>query len=138
MSVVHIDIDMSKVKSVLDSDELWKFAAKEWHKAYYDYVPHESNLLRNKVDVRPKEIEHQASYSHFIYEGIMYADPKYKVGGFTSDGSVFWSRPGVKKVKTYRPLIMKNGCEQWDVKAKQDKKDLLVVESMQEWIKRNI
>ncbi|MDY3928804.1 MAG: hypothetical protein SOZ34_05505 [Clostridia bacterium] len=37
-----------------------------------------------------------------------------------------------------RTLHMKNGTRLWDVKAQQDKKDLLVVQSMQNWIDRNL
>lgn len=114
MSTVEVKIDMSAIKAVIKSDELWKFAANEWHKAYFDYVPHDTNMLRNNVEVKPKEIEHESPYSAWIYNGIN------------------------TKAKPRRPLILKNGCAKWDVKAKQDKKDLLVVRSMQEWIKKNI
>lgn len=137
-STTEIHIDLSRVKTQLQSDELWKEAANTWHTAYYDYVPHDTNMLRNNVEVKPKEIEHESPYSRYIYRGNLYVDPKYKKGGFTADGSVFWSRPGVRKKKTGTALVMKNGCAKWDVKAKQDKKDLLVVRSMQEWIEKNI
>ena len=43
------------------------------------------------------------SYGHYQYEGYIYEDPVYHVGGFT-DGSRWWSRKGVKKVKSDRPL----------------------------------
>mgnify|MGYP004653755657 FL=1 len=138
MSTVEVKINMSAIKAVIKSDELWKFAANEWHKAYFDYVPHDTDMLRNNVKIKPKEIEHESPYSRYIYRGNLYVDPKYKKGGFTADGSVFWSRPGVRKKKAGTALVMKNGCAKWDVKAKQDKKDLLVVRSMQEWIKKNI
>lgn len=113
-STTEIHIDLSKVKKQLQSDELWKKAANAWHTAYYDYVPHDTNMLRNNVEVKPKEIEHESPYSAWIYNGIN------------------------TKAKPRRPLILKNGCAKWDVKAKQDKKDLLVVRSMQEWIEKNI
>ncbi len=136
---IKLKLDFSKVNQTLKSDELWKFAATEWWRAYYDYVPHDTNRLRQSVHIRPKEIEHYAPYSLVIYKGIIMVDPQYKVGGFPINGGVDWfSRRGIKKVASGRQMKLKNGSRLWDVKARQDKKDLIVVKSMQGWIEKNL
>lgn len=140
MNVTVINkIDFSAAMRKIQSNDFWKFAAHEWWRLYYDYVPHDTNNLRNKVRIKPKEIEHSAPYANFIYRGALMADPKFNVGGFTGDGGITWfSRPGIKKVKTNRMLKMKNGTRLWDEKAKQEKKDLLLIKSMQKWIDKNL
>lgn len=132
-------IDFSKAKSLIESDEFWKYAAHEWWRLYWDYVPHDTDSLRNKVKIRPKEIEHYMPYARFIYRGVLFVDPKFHVGGFTNNGGIDWfSRRGVKKEETKRSLRMRNGTRLWDEKAKQEKKDLLLAQSMQKWIDRNL
>lgn len=132
-------IDLTPAMKKIQSDEFWKFAANEWWRAYYDYVPHDTNNLRQNVTIKPKTITHNVPYAAFIYMGVLMIDPKYKVGGFTADGGITWfSRPSVKKVVSGKTLHMKNGTRLWDEKAKQEKKDLLVIKSMQRWIERNL
>lgn len=134
-----IKINLSPAMKEINSDEFWLFGAHEWHRIYSDYVPHNTGMLRDKVTYRPKEIEHFMPYAQFIYHGIVMVDPKFGVGGFTNDGGVSWfSRPGVKKINSGRPLNLKNGSKEWDKKAKQDKKDLILIRSMQSWIDRNL
>ena len=132
-------INIKAAMKKIESDEFWKFSAKEWWRIYYDYVPHDTNILRQKVEIKPKTITHIAPYSKFIYRGVLMVDPKYKVGGFTGDGGITWfSRPGVKKVASGRKLHMRNGTRLWDERAKQEKKDLLLIKSMQKWIDKNL
>lgn len=135
----NIKINMSKVEKLLKSDDFWLFGAQQWHRIYSDYVPHDTGMLRDKVTYKPKEIEHFMPYARVIYYGKVMADPKFGVGGFTTDGGITWfSRPGIKKVNSGRALMLKNGSKEWDKKAKQDKKDLILVKSMQSWIDRNL
>ena len=136
---VESKIDLTPAMKKIQSDEFWIFAASQWHRAYYDYVPHDTNNLRQNVTIKPKTIIHNVPYAAFIYRGELMIDPKYKVGGFTGDGGITWfSRPGVKKVVSGKQLRMKNGTRLWDEKAKQEKKDLLLIRSMQNWIDRNL
>lgn len=56
---------------------------------------------RGEVYLYPPELE----YGHYQYEGVVYEDPVYHVGGFYNpDTNTWWSRPGVPKVRTDRPL----------------------------------
>lgn len=107
---VESKIDLTPAMKKIQSDEFWKETAKEWWKAYYDYVPHDTNNLRQNVTIKPKEITHNVRYASTIY---------------------FGTRKG-------KQLRMKNGTRLWDEKAKQEKKDLLVIKSMQNWIDRNL
>lgn len=122
----------------LHSDQLWLFAAKEWWRCYYDYVPHDTGNLRNQAKFKPKEIEHYAPYAAFIYFGMKMIDPKYRCSGFTGDGIHWWSRPGVKKIRSEQSLKLKNGSRRWDERAKQEKKNLVLNRSVQNWIEQNL
>lgn len=135
---VKNEINFSEAMQKIESDEFWKFAAHEWWRCYYDLVPHDTSNLRNQVKIKPKQIEHFAPYSAYIYFGMKMVDPEYQKGGFTADGITWWSRPGVKKVKTGTKLNLKNGSRLWDKKAKQEKKDLVLIRSMQRWIDSNL
>lgn len=138
---VESKIDFTPAMRKIESKTFWLYAAKEWHRIYSDYVPWETTNLRNKVHIRPKEIEHYMDYAAYIYFGVKMVDPKYGVGGFTNDGGETWfSRRGVRKVPTNIPLKMKTPgtTRLWDKKAIQDKKDRILIRSMQNWIDRNL
>ena len=132
-------INLSPALKKIESDELWTFSAKEWWRQYYDDVPHDTNRLRQDVKIKPKQIEHFVPYAAFIYFGLKMVDPKYGVGGFTPDNGVTWfSRKGVKKKRGGGMLKLKNGSRLWDQKAISEKKDLLLISSMQKWINQNL
>lgn len=132
-------IDLTPAMKLIESDAFWLFGAKEWQRVLYDYIPHNTNLLRQNVGYQPKKIIYKAPHSNFIYFGMKMVDPMYKVGGFTNDGGITWySRPGVKKVITSTPLRMKNGSRLWDEKAMSEKKDLILIRSMQNYINKNL
>lgn len=46
----------------------------------------------------------ESDYGHYQYEGELYVDPITGKGAFYSPEYGFWSRPGVKKVPSDRPL----------------------------------
>ena len=132
-------INLKTTLSKLESDDLWLFAAHEWHRLYSKYVPHDTGQLRDNVSIKPKEITHNAPYSRFIYYGVQMVDPQYGVGGFTNDGGISWfSRPGVKKIMSGKSLNLKNGSKEWDKAARRDKKDKTLATTMQGWIEKNI
>lgn len=131
-------INLKPAYNLVESDKFWLFSAKEWQRVLYDYIPHDTNQLRQNVSYMPKEIHYKTPYSNYIYYGMKMVDPKYKVGGFTKDGVTWWSRPGVKKVETSKPLNLKNGSRLWDKKAVSEKKDLILIRSMQNYIDKNL
>ena len=131
-------INLNPVYNLIESDKFWRFSAKEWQRVLYDYIPHDTNQLRQKVKYKPKEIEYLSPYSTYIYYGMKMVDPQFKVGGFTKDGVTWKSRKGVKKVETSEPLMLKNGSRLWDKKAVSEKKDLILIRSMQNYIDNNL
>ena len=136
---VESKIDFTPAMRKIESKTFWLYAAKEWQRVLYDYIPHDTNQLRQNVEYKPKEIHYRVPYAAYIYFGVKMVDPKYGVGGFTNDGGETWfSRKGVKKKRTNIPLKMKNGTRLWDKKAIQDKKDRILIRSMQNWIDRNL
>lgn len=131
-------IDLTPAIKKIESDEFWLFGAKEWQRLLFDYIPHNTGQLRQNVTYVPKTITYKSPYAAYIYYGNKMVDPQFNVGGFTNDGVTWWSRPGVRKKQTSERLNLKNGSRLWDKKAIQDKKDLLLVRSMQNWINRNL
>lgn len=47
---------------------------------------------------------HAHAYAHYVYEGELYVDPQTDKGAFYNPNYGFWSRPGVAKVPSGRPL----------------------------------
>ncbi len=135
---VQNKINFTPAMKLIKDDKFWLFAVKEWQRVLYDYIPHDTDELRRKVEYKPKEIEYLSPYSTYIYYGMKMVDPQFKVGGFTKDGVIWFSRPGVKKVLTDTPLKLKNGSRLWDKKAVSEKKDLILIRSMQNYIDNNL
>lgn len=96
------------------------------------YMPFDSGSLisdtnalnqntRGEVYLYPPNSE----YGHYQYEGVVYEDPDYHVGGFYNEAqNRWWSRPGIKKIKTDRPLKYKKetAMPHWDEVAMQNHK----------------
>lgn len=81
------------------------------------YVPEDTGALKDNVIVEPDKITYRSKYAHYQYVGEMYMDPVYKKGAFYSKDYGFWSRPGVKKVPSGRPLKYHGGGgSYWDKK----------------------
>ena len=59
---------------------------------------------RGKVFLYPPD----SDYGHYQHEGKLYVDPEYGKGAFYSPEYGFWSRPGVTKVESDRPLTYSN------------------------------
>lgn len=135
---VKSNIDFTKLIRTCKSDDLWFWGAKEWHRLTRDYVPKRDGNLNRLVTLKPKQIIYRSPYSAYIYYGKKMVDPVYKKGGFTSDGIIFWSRKGVKKIKTNENLKIANGYSRWDVKAIEEKKDDLLVKSMEKFINKKM
>ena len=85
--------------------------------AYMDkYVPMNTGNLRRNVTLTSDTITYESPYAHYQYLGLMYADPVTGKGAFYNPDYGFWSRKGVKKVATERPLDQHNGGPYWDKK----------------------
>lgn len=74
-----------------------------------DYVPFAKGALKDSGHIENNEdVVWQAPYAHYMWEGIVYEDPKLHCAGFMTENG--WrSRKGVDKVPTTRLLEYGNG-----------------------------
>lgn len=63
----HIDIPRNLQK--VDNDAFWIFAANEWWRLYFPWVPFDTGTLARQVHITPKQIEHTAPYAYTTYNG---------------------------------------------------------------------
>lgn len=137
--IVLSKINIPKELTRVDNDEFWKVAARSWHRLISSYVPKDTGLLAENVRISEKKIEYLSPYARYIYNGMKMIDPKYHVGGFPIDGGISWvSRKGVKKKKTNIPLNLKNGYKEWDKKAISEKKDAVLINSLNNWLSKRL
>ncbi len=77
------------------------------------YLPFDSGMLRDSgytaTEIGSGEIVWNDPKAHYLYEGILYVDPKTGKGAFYSNDYGFWSRPGVQKVPSDRELEYHGG-----------------------------
>lgn len=87
------------------------------------YMPRDTGNLIFETDILNKSTRgevylypNDSDYGHYQYEGYVYVDPVYGVGGFYSPNYGWWSRPNVEKVKSDRKLVYTNPMAQshWD------------------------
>lgn len=69
LSVSQVNIDVPAHLSRLESDRLWIYAAQQWHRLYYPYIPYQTGTLAGTVRIEPGQITHTVPYAHRIYEG---------------------------------------------------------------------
>lgn len=81
------------------------FFTNELLRASAPYTPFgETGLLLKTAILRPSTIVYVMPYSRYLWEGKLMVDPITKKGAFYSPDYGFWSRPGVQKELTNRPL----------------------------------
>lgn len=118
-----VKINTPQVLDKVKNDKFGTFVAHEWKRLINPFTPHRTGNLERNVEYKPFQIKYISPYSQYQYYGMLYVDPLYRVGGFTSDGGITWySRPGVKKVATSTPLnYLKDhnpqATSKWDVAA---------------------
>ena len=104
MKTVKLNLKEQAVKDKVINDDFGLFAANEWKKLIDPYTPHRDGLLKKVVQIRPFEIEYDAVYARYIYNGLLMVDPITKKGAFYDPKYGFWSRAGVQKELTDIPL----------------------------------
>lgn len=141
---IKVIINDSEINRKIDGDALGNFASHEWHRLINPYTPHRTGNLERNVRYKPWEFEYMSPYAHYQYAGDLYVDPIYKVGGFTPDGGVtFFSRPGVKKLNSGKPLNYSKehnpkATREWDKAAIRDGQGKKLAKAMQGWVNKNI
>lgn len=118
---VTVHLDRRKIAGKVMSDRFGLFVSNEWKRLIDPYTPRDIGTLELNVEKLPWKIWYRVPYAHYVYTGIKYVDPVYKVGAFYSPTYGFWSRPGVKKEPTETPLVYQHknpySTDHWDLKA---------------------
>lgn len=110
----------------------------EQARAYMEpYVPVLSHFLRNNVEIvnQGRGLKYPGPYAHYQYEGQLYVDPVTGKGAFYSEDHGFWSRPGVEKVPSGRPLKYRDpmASAHWD-RAMMRNRGRAFIKSIQKWV----
>lgn len=125
MSVV-VKIDNAEVVGKLQNPEFGTFVAREWKRLIDPYTPlGKTGSLQNEAVIEPFAITYgmagtkSNADASYMYNGNVYVDPVYKVGGFFSEKYGWWSRRGVTKIPSGRPFNFTNpmATDHWDEKA---------------------
>ena len=142
---MNIKVKINKeVFKTIDGDGIGEFASHEWHRLINPYTPHLTGNLERMVEYKQWEFTYLAPYALYQYNGDLYVDPYYNVGGFTPDGGItFFSRPGIKKINSGKPLNYskehnRKATREWDKAAIRDKQDVKLARAMQGWVNKNI
>lgn len=134
------------IEQAFGGDKTRLYAAQSWHRLYSPFVPFATGYLSNNVD---RYIEngvainkHKAIYAHYLYEGIVYIDPKINAAGFLTDNGWF-SRRGISKIKTDRALSYSEAghplaTAHWDKVALQAGKQKELVKDLQNYVNGGI
>ena len=141
---VIVKLDPDDYIKVIRDNKFGLFLAQEWKRIISPYTPHRYGMLEDTAIVRPWVIEYIQPYAHYIYEGEKYVDPKYNVGGFTSDGGeTFFSRPGIAKIPSGIPLNYSKetnpyATDHWDNAAINARQDEKLAKAAQKYIDKEI
>ena len=123
---VTVRIDDERIIGKLKSAEFGTFVAEELKKILDPYTPvGKTGRLRDEAVIKPFKIIYgmagtqSNAYASYMYNGNVYVDPLYNVGGFYNEKYGWWSRPGVKKIPSGRPFVFTNptATDHWDTKA---------------------
>lgn len=130
---IHVHVDFAVVGTKMDlaqealDAQVWADMQKYMPRATGNLIQQTAALnavTSGKVYAYDPNVE----YAHYLWEGELYVDPVYRVGGFYSPDYGFWSRPGVKKVPSGMPLFYTNpnATAHWNETA--------INNHMQDWV----
>lgn len=132
-NIIKVTLNMPRILNKVENDQFGIFLIREWKRLINPYTPRRDGQLERNVAYRPFEMTYNEPYSGYMYRGILYVDPVYRVGGFTNDGGITWySRPGVKKIPSDRGFnylrdMNPYATDHWDAAAEQaGQKDKLI------------
>jgi hypothetical protein len=110
-----VEVDIDKLEQIVLADfEPGGVAQYTWSKIVFDgsvpYMPMitgnfiDRSLMESEPVMDQGELIYPGPFAHYLWEGVLYVDPEYGKGAFFSEEYGFWSRPGVTKVPTNKPL----------------------------------
>lgn len=106
----HVNLKLSTWNHVLSNHGLQPngpiqaFFTNELFRTSAPYTPFRSGVLLDTAIVKPSYIEYLTPYARYLWKGKLMVDPITKKGAFYDPMYGFWSRPGVQKELTDRPL----------------------------------
>lgn len=120
---VEVNLRTRELLEKLESPELWRYAASEWHRLYRQYVPYQEGALYSNIiitaDRGKAQIEHTVPYAHYIYEGKVYGPsiPIMQGGAPTGYFSPKTPKHSTGKALTYSTVYSGKATKHWDVAA---------------------
>ena len=88
-----------------DGGPIHAFFTESCFKYMMPFVPGgEESHLNYNVELKTDEIDYFSPDAHYLYNGILYVDPKYGKGAFFNEDFGFWSRPGITKISSGKNL----------------------------------
>ncbi len=139
-SYIKVKLDIPRILNKVENDDFGLFLSKEWKRLVNPYTPHREGTMENLVLYRPFEFTYVSEYSHYMYNGEIYADPIFKAGGFTNNGGIDWfSRKDVKKIPSgrkfnYRKDQNPQATDHWDKAAEQAGQKEKLIESANKYL----
>lgn len=145
MKTVNVKVEIfnpnKTTNRILDSD-VGLFVASTWARYFAKYVPMQTGMLRDNIDVgTPWKVTYNSPYAHYIWEGIKYVEPISGKSGFhNTDYSLRWTTPGTIKVPTEQQLNYNKeqnplATSHWEVPAYQAFGNI-VADMISEYIRR--
>lgn len=139
-SDIKVELNMPQILDKVQNDQFGYFLIGEWTRDIQLFTPKRDGNLERNVIFKPFQVTYVEPYSGYMYRGIVYVDPIYKVGGFTNNGGItYWSRPGVQKVpseKRFNYRTDKNpfATDHWDQKAEQAGQKEKLIQAANEYL----
>lgn len=137
---VNIPSIVKKVENILNDEELLLSIHNLFAKMCDPYVPMDTGVLSQTIEVTPQYVSYNTPYAHYMYEGEIYG-PNYPI---TEKGQVvgFFSEPGKEKSPTGRMMEYNfsnhpKATRHWD-EVMMSEKGQEFVKQVEELVKRRI
>jgi len=108
-NAISINLDFSNLGKKLDiaqdalDSQIWA--------DMQNYMPHDTGSMIQQINILNQATRGEVyflapdhDYAHYMWAGIKYVDPITGKGAFYSEDYGFWSRPGVEKIPSDKPL----------------------------------
>lgn len=65
---VRADINIPRAIRKIDNDPFWTFAASEWNRLIFPFVPFRTGALSTNTTITPKKITYEEPYAKHVYK----------------------------------------------------------------------
>lgn len=84
ITVTNLTDARNVAKKVVGDDAFGIYAAAEWHRLYYKFIPMDTEQLANNVTIEPFTITHNEPYAAYQYHGAR-QDGSHAVQNYSRD-----------------------------------------------------